>query len=61
MGVIELKQVLDIESIQKQSVEQGDWIRPFFGKLVYLMPRYIISPEELLQLTRAICIAIKKL
>jgi len=46
IGVIELHNSVDMESIQSAFVEQGIWIRPF-GKLVYIMPQYIISNEEL--------------
>jgi adenosylmethionine-8-amino-7-oxononanoate aminotransferase len=36
-------------SIMSQFVDAGIWVRPF-GKLVYLMPAYLISDAELEQL-----------
>ena len=49
IGVIEMKQAVDMRSIMRQFVDAGIWVRPF-GKLVYLMPPYIISTQELKQL-----------
>jgi len=52
IGVIELKQPVDMKTIQPAFVEQGVWVRPF-GKLVYLMPPYIISEQDIKLLTSA--------
>lgn len=60
IGVVEMKQALNVAEIQKLFVQQGVWIRPF-GKLVCIMPPYIISASQLTQLTSAIYFAIKKL
>lgn len=53
IGVVELAQSPDLAEIQARFVAQGVWVRPF-GKLVYLMPPYIIETEELRQLTSSI-------
>lgn len=53
IGVVELYESVDMKLIQPAFVEAGVWIRPF-GKLVYLMPPYIISQLQLKELTDAI-------
>ena len=54
IGVVELHRPVDMALIQKQFVDKGVWVRPF-GRLVYLMPPFIISDEELGILTSAVC------
>jgi adenosylmethionine-8-amino-7-oxononanoate aminotransferase len=54
IGVVELERPVDMVQIQKAFVERGVWVRPF-GRLVYLMPPFIIREEELATLTSALC------
>jgi adenosylmethionine---8-amino-7-oxononanoate aminotransferase len=53
IGVVELNQSVDMGQAQRYFVEHGVWVRPF-GKLVYVMPPYVMSPEDLAQLCAAI-------
>lgn len=49
IGVIELTAPLRLERIRQRMLERGIWIRPF-GRLVYVMPPYVIDDGQLQQL-----------
>nr|WP_218955336.1 MULTISPECIES: adenosylmethionine--8-amino-7-oxononanoate transaminase [unclassified Acinetobacter] len=46
IGVVELHQPVDQAHFQAECVRRGVWIRPF-GRLVYVMPPYVISDAQL--------------
>ena len=46
IGVIEMKEPVDVGEFQKKCVSRGVWIR-HFGRNVYIMPPYVISDSQL--------------
>jgi adenosylmethionine-8-amino-7-oxononanoate aminotransferase len=54
IGVVELKQPIDMGRMQPALVDAGVWVRPF-GRLIYLMPAFVITPAELDSLCAAVC------
>ncbi len=60
IGVVEMKQAVNVAEIQALFIEKGAWIRPF-GKLIYIMPPYPITRDELATLVHAIDYAIGRL
>ncbi len=60
IGVVELQQPVDMKSITRDFVGAGVWIRPF-GKLVYLMPPFIINDEDLATLTNTVVSVVSRL
>jgi adenosylmethionine-8-amino-7-oxononanoate aminotransferase len=53
IGVVETVAEVDVAAAQRAFVAAGVWIRPF-RNLIYLMPPYIISADDLTRLTQAI-------
>ena len=50
IGVVEVKHPVDVGRFQKECVSRGVWIRPF-GRMIYVMPPYVITDSQLDRLT----------
>ncbi|MFY0641343.1 MAG: adenosylmethionine--8-amino-7-oxononanoate transaminase [Bermanella sp.] len=60
IGVIELHEPVHMPTVQPMFVEEGVWVRPF-GKLVYVLPPFIINEDDLAFLTNAMVKVVSKL
>lgn len=60
LAVVELKKSYDTEFLQEKFVSFGAWIRPF-GKLVYVMPPFVISEADCIRLCKIIVRVIKEI
>ena len=60
VGVVEMHAPVNTAALQQDFVELGVWVRPF-ANLIYLMPPYTISNEQLTRLTDAIKIVAEKI
>lgn len=59
IGVIETKKPTDVAFLQKEFVRRGIWIRPF-GRNVYVMPPFVVEPDELAKLTKGMKEVVKE-
>jgi adenosylmethionine-8-amino-7-oxononanoate aminotransferase len=53
IGVVELREPVDMKVVQPACVERGIWVRPF-GNNVYVMPPFVMNNADLATLTSAI-------
>lgn len=53
VAVIELDKAVDMPVFQSLLIKNGIWVRPF-GKLVYIMPPFVMTDDELVTLCRAL-------
>jgi adenosylmethionine-8-amino-7-oxononanoate aminotransferase len=59
IGVIETHEALAMDDLQAVVLEHGVWIRPF-GKLVYTMPPYISTDDDIARITAAMVDAVDR-
>ena len=53
IGVVEMKELIDVEKIQSRLIENGVWLRPF-GELLYTMPPFVSLSSDIHKITSAI-------
>lgn len=54
IGVVEMEEPVDIAAVNHAYIEQGVWLRPF-NRLIYTMPPFIATGEDIRNITRAMC------
>ena len=59
VAVIELEDAVDMPIFQSLLIDHGIWVRPF-GKLVYIMPPYVVTNDELTTLCQALLKVVRK-
>jgi len=57
IGVLEMESPVNTDALQRFFIRNGVWLRPF-GRLIYVMPPYVASDEDITTLTRAMCGAV---
>lgn len=58
IGVVEMEQPVDMKATTLAALAEGVWLRPF-GKLIYVMPPFIATSEEVAQIGKGVCAAVE--
>jgi len=53
IGVVEMKESIDVEKTQSRLIENGVWLRPF-GKILYTMPPFVSLRSDIHKINSAI-------
>jgi adenosylmethionine-8-amino-7-oxononanoate aminotransferase len=56
IGAVQLDHPVDMAAAQRAAVEHGVWLRPF-NDLIYTMPPYVVTDDDLSQVCNAIIAA----
>ncbi|MGV9407557.1 adenosylmethionine--8-amino-7-oxononanoate transaminase [Streptomyces sp. NPDC003667] len=59
IGVVQLDHEVDMAAATGAAVREGVWLRPF-RDLVYTMPPYVTSDEDVARIARAVCAAARE-
>ncbi|MER6036956.1 adenosylmethionine--8-amino-7-oxononanoate transaminase [Streptomyces sp. NPDC001835] len=59
IGVVQLDHEVDMAAATRAAVREGVWLRPF-RDLVYTMPPYVTSDEDVARIARAVCAAARE-
>ncbi|MFC5938824.1 adenosylmethionine--8-amino-7-oxononanoate transaminase [Corynebacterium choanae] len=57
IGVVEMRQPVDQQITQQAALSEQVWVRPF-GKLIYTMPPFVVTSDELAQIIRGVRAAV---
>ena len=57
IGIVEMKELIDVEKTQSRLIENGVWLRPF-GKLLYTMPPFVSLSSDIHKITSAIQVSL---
>jgi adenosylmethionine---8-amino-7-oxononanoate aminotransferase len=58
VGVVQLEEEADVAALSARALEQGVWVRPF-RDLVYTMPPYVCTDDDVTQICSAIVEAVR--
>jgi adenosylmethionine-8-amino-7-oxononanoate aminotransferase len=56
IGVVQMREEVDVAALTALAVKHGVWLRPF-RDLIYTMPSYVITEDDLARVTGALVVA----
>jgi adenosylmethionine-8-amino-7-oxononanoate aminotransferase len=59
IGAVQVERLRDLQWLKDRFVAEGVWLRPF-GDVVYVMPPFVIAPDELARLTDVLVRVLKE-